>query len=277
VPGASSPRRPRLPQPPLRSPSLLSSSPSPLPPPSPSLPRRGSLPPPHARLGAARPRHGARPRPARCDRPWRSRPPQPSPSPAGAARGHDAARRGARGPLPQPAHLAATARCARPLPPRAAACPPGQGARPPCPCPGARPRPAPAAALARTPSPWPQRAPAPGSLARLGAAAPAGPPMPVARSTARRGWPAHALALASACPSPWLARPARRSGPGWPAHARGAQHGAVRLAPGAAPLLARSSAAARWPTCCARGPGMARGALARPARLEYPRRSYSRP
>jgi hypothetical protein len=101
MPGASSPRCPRLPQPPLRSPSLLSSSPS-------HPPRLPLLLP---CLDAA---------------PYLPLAP---------------ARRGPRGPLPQPARLAATARCARPLPPHAAARPPDQGVRPPCPIPARGPAP----------------------------------------------------------------------------------------------------------------------------------------
>jgi hypothetical protein len=179
-------------------------------PPSPSRPsRRGP------------PRHGARPRPAR--------------------RG-----RGARdSPSPLPPLLVQLAATMQPSAVHTAPCPSQRGSRPrrsaraPCPRPGTRSRPAPAAALACAPSPQPQRAPAPGSLARHGAAAPTGPSMPVARSSA------------------WLA-PGAASLP-----TRGAQRGVRAARP-----WRSTGAAARWPTCCARSAGMARGALAQPARLE---------
>jgi hypothetical protein len=83
---------------------------------------------------------------------------------------------------------------------------------------------------------------------------------------------AHALALASACPSPWLARPARRSGPGWPAHARGAQHSAARLA------RARPRPGLSVPQPLARSPGSAqRPRLARPCPWRAARRGAAGP
>jgi hypothetical protein len=220
----------------------------------------------------------ARPRPRRGLDPslWRAHA-RPGPLPPllawPAGRGHGAARRGARGPLPPagaardlgpgadalradtPGAASARAPLARPLPPRVAARPPlahvsallaaRRGVSAP-----ARPRPARprrAAKATQLTAPTAMARPArPRSVRRAPLTWRTTPP----HSGHRSG--AHALAPVPACPQPRLARPAWSSGPGWPAHARGAQPGAAR------PRYSRGPTRPR----CSRGPARPRCLLA---------------
>jgi hypothetical protein len=146
----------------------------------------------------------------------------------------------ARPPVPRLARLATSTPLrpppARPLPPRAAARLPGHGARPPA-LVLARPSPCP---VSCPPRPW--RACPPRFGCRSSARPRPGPGVP----------PAPARPPRPGARQPQLARPARRSGPGCPAHARGAQPGAAQLALGVALLLARSGSARRGPAASSR-------------------------
>eukprot|EP00267_Zea_mays_P054585 XP_020407831.1 atherin-like [Zea mays] len=103
-------------------------------------------------------------------------------------------------------------------------------------------------AVRAPPAPVPARGPAPPRSGR--------------RSSVR------ALAPASACPSPRLARPARRNGPDWPVHARGAQLGAASL-PTRGPMANLLCAQRRHGSRCPRSASAARVA---PAQLLAPLR-----